>query len=398
MRHSSASSPNRYRWGWPHAADADAVTLGGSSIAIFIVVYAAVVGVFALPWIARATGVTWRSAAILLLIHASWLVFSRVVLARHARTSRRAFDAQVVGNALLGTVLASAFPVLGDAPGTVLWGILILYATTNGALPEFEPSIALQAFHMGVPLATIPIFVVRGAGPWAVGGPVLAAILAAVGYHLAAALSADAHRHRRAAAEAERRASELRLARDLHDVVGSTLGTVKAYADVLASSAPDVATPLSSVAQGGLDDLRAVIDALAPPREAGLRGTLEAIARRLSRPTVEIDVAGDEPPAMPGAMRVAAARIVQEAVFNAIRHGGAARVAVAFQAERGTLRLEISDDGRGFDVESARAGDGRGLAAIQARASELGGDVAITSRPGATSIVARLLLARRQPA
>lgn len=381
----------RYRWSWSHVPDAP--ELIGASPVVAVGSYAATLAAFALPVVQRATGVSLSSVAAVLAGHAAWLVFAATVLLPRAKTSKRAFDAIVIGNALISTTCATAFAVLGDSPASVLWGAVILYATMNGALFDFEPSIALQVIHVSVPLATIPIFELHSHGAWGVAGPVIAALFAAVGYHQCAFNFAIARANRRAIEErlvaAERVAHELRLARDLHDVVGSTLGTVKLYADMLADQSP-IATPLSSVAQDGLDDLRAVLDALAPPAGEGLESTVTAIARRLVPPGVDVAITGTWP-AVDGPVRVAVARIVQEALFNAIRHGGAKQIAIAASGDPGTLRIEVRDDGRGFAVEEATAG--RGLVAMRTRAQELGGALAIRSRPASgTTIAATFVL------
>lgn len=369
----------------------DAPEIYGPSAYVLVSAHAAVFATFALPIVQRATGISMLAIAAILGVHALWMVVVRCVLIRRARTSKRAFDAIVSGNALSSTICAAAIPVLGDSPAGVLWGALILYATMNGALFDFEPSAVLQAIHVGVPLATIPIFELRGHDAWTVAGPVIAALFAALGYHLTAFNFGIARANRRAVEErlvaAERLAQELRLARDLHDVVGSTLGTVKLYADLLGGANP-IATPLSAVAQDGLDDLRAVLDALAPPSSEGLASTVCAIARRTSPPGVTATVTGTWPEQADGPLRVAVARIVQEALYNAVRHGKATAITISATARGRELDIEVRDDGRGFEP-SAVEGGGRGLAAMRARAEELGGQLVIRSRPGGgTAIVA----------
>lgn len=395
MRRTSERAPNRYRWTWPHAPEAINVAQTRASLGLNLVIYVAAVAVFALPWVERATGIDWPAAATVIGVHAGWVVMSAILIGRRALTSRRAFDVQVVGNVLLGTAVASAFPLLADAPASVLWGFLILYATMNGALAEFEPSITLQAFHVGVPLATIPLFHARGASDWWIAGPVITACMAAMGYHLTASQAAFTRRYRRAALDAERKAAELRLARDLHDVVGSTLGTVKAYADMLTTAAPSVALPLSDVAQHGLDDLRGVLDALAPPRGSGLASTVEAIARRIVVPPIDVEVTGEWPATVDGPVRVAVARIVQEALYNAVRHAKPTAIVVTCVSSSSELCVEVRDNGSGFVPKD---GDGRGLAAMHARASELAGTLMITSDDNGTTITARFPLAMSKAA
>jgi signal transduction histidine kinase len=356
-----------------------------------LVVYGGFIGVFALPWVARVTGITWTEVAILMAAHLGWMLVSAWLVAPRAYTSRRAFDIQVIGNAVLGVAIASAFPVLGNAPGTLLWGALIFYAAMNGTIMDFEPSISLHGLHIAGPLATIPVFLANGAPEWSIAGPLLAALFSASGYHLTATSAADARRFKNLANEAERRAAEQRLARDLHDVVGSTLGTVKAYADMLATAAPAVAIPLSNVAQHGIDDLRGILDALAPPPQADLESAITSIARRLVPPTIEVSVAGNWPTGVAGPLRVGIARIVHEALHNAVRHARPTTIAITCSRSSGAHAIEIRDNGIGF--MPADDSDGRGLATMRARASELAGTLTITSSDSGTAVVATFPLA-----
>jgi signal transduction histidine kinase len=66
-------------------------------------------------------------------------------------------------------------------------------------------------------------------------------------------------------------------------------------------------------------------------------------------------------------------RVLQEALVNARRHSGAGNVEVRLRAGGGTLVAEVTDDGRGFDTASTRAGVG--LSAMRERVEGLGGSV-----------------------
>jgi signal transduction histidine kinase len=83
-------------------------------------------------------------------------------------------------------------------------------------------------------------------------------------------------------------------------------------------------------------------------------------------------------------------RISQEALRNGIAHGGARRLAVSLRRTHDFLHLTISDDGRGFDLETVRHhGGGLGLVSIEERAHVVGGTVRILTRPeqGTTILV-----------
>lgn len=75
-------------------------------------------------------------------------------------------------------------------------------------------------------------------------------------------------------------------------------------------------------------------------------------------------------------------RIVQESMTNVIRHAQASSVAVSLKHEEGALLLEIQDNGRGFDKESAQLGASFGLLGIRERVLVLGGSLAIDTEKG----------------
>ena len=82
-------------------------------------------------------------------------------------------------------------------------------------------------------------------------------------------------------------------------------------------------------------------------------------------------------------------RILQEALANVRRHSAARNVEVGLRTDDQALLIEVSDDGRGFDPESAMAGIG--LSAMRERAEGLGGDFEVRSRPGrGTEITVRI--------
>ena len=75
------------------------------------------------------------------------------------------------------------------------------------------------------------------------------------------------------------------------------------------------------------------------------------------------------------------ARIVREAVGNALRHGGADSVRLTLEATPAGGRLVVRDNGRGFDVDAA-SGLGFGLTSMRERAQALPGSFGLHSEPG----------------
>ena len=85
-------------------------------------------------------------------------------------------------------------------------------------------------------------------------------------------------------------------------------------------------------------------------------------------------------------------RIGQEAITNAARHAGAARIDVELRQERGAVRLRVVDDGQGFDVDAmlSETEGHYGLTGMQERAARIGGRLTISSSGSGTVVEARV--------
>ncbi len=83
---------------------------------------------------------------------------------------------------------------------------------------------------------------------------------------------------------------------------------------------------------------------------------------------------------LPETLRLAAYRVVEEALGNVARHAGASRVEVALGLRQEQLVISVCDDGQGFDAAVVRAG--LGLSSIAARVGSVGGGWRVTSTPG----------------
>jgi signal transduction histidine kinase len=121
---------------------------------------------------------------------------------------------------------------------------------------------------------------------------------------------------------------------------------------------------------GLLPALRSLINTFGEQFEVELRA--DAAVRELDDPAENrIDEA----------IRLAAYRVVEQALANVAKHAGAAHVTVTVELHgRETLAIAVRDDGRGFDP--SRRGDGLGLTSIATRVEAAGGDWDIASAPG----------------
>ena len=196
-----------------------------------------------------------------------------------------------------------------------------------------------------------------------------------------------------------------RIARDLHDgpVQGVSAASLSLEASLLMIGAGDVdrgVDVLSKVRKELADEadaLRALMSGLRPPvlEERGLMPALrEAVTRFGIEQAVETDLVGTLPRPMSSDLETLAYRVVQEALTNAAKHARAGRVVVSVETTTTSLRVEVEDDGRGFDSAMTREflRQGRvGLASMRERVELANGTFVIRSSPGrGTSIVATL--------
>ncbi len=95
---------------------------------------------------------------------------------------------------------------------------------------------------------------------------------------------------------------------------------------------------------------------------------------------VELTVGEGVPDDLPDAVGGELLRVVQEALTNVRRHSEADRVTVSLSATGDQLRIEVSDNGRGFDPENVEFGVG--LRSMRERAGVLDGELRVESEPG----------------
>ncbi|MDQ1136004.1 signal transduction histidine kinase [Microbacterium sp. SORGH_AS 1204] len=210
-----------------------------------------------------------------------------------------------------------------------------------------------------------------------------------------------ATRDRLAAAQREQGvlAERARLAREIHDTVAQGLSSIQML--LYAAERADAAGPgiehvrLARLTAGeGLAEARRFIRELAPPSlHNGLGPALERLAGEWGAreaPAVTVDVASTV--ALPMDAQTALLRIAQGALANIAQHARAGRVSIRLQPVGDLVRLEIADDGDGFDPRSAAVAasgtDSFGLRAMRERVDQLDGRLDVVSAPGAGTTIA----------
>ena len=139
-----------------------------------------------------------------------------------------------------------------------------------------------------------------------------------------------------------------------------------------------------------LQEARAAIGGLRPPvlDDLGLAGGLASLARSIPQVEIDVDLADTR---LPDHVEIAIYRIAQECLQNVVKHAQATNASLTFSVGEDTARLEIVDDGVGFDTfENPLGGDemgGYGLLSMAERAEIVGGRLNIRSRPGSGTAV-----------
>ena len=190
-------------------------------------------------------------------------------------------------------------------------------------------------------------------------------------------------------------AERARISRDIHDTIAQALSSIRllAHAGAGRTEDPDAARTLAQVetlAGDSLADVRRIVAALAPA-ELDDDALAAALQRMLDRIRDETGLQGelhvdDSLPILPTDVEVALLRTAQSALANVRLHARASRVVMSLIDTDDTVRLDILDDGTGFDQpaweQDADAGSSYGLRFMRARLRELGGGLDIESTPG----------------
>jgi PAS domain S-box-containing protein len=187
-----------------------------------------------------------------------------------------------------------------------------------------------------------------------------------------------------------------RLARELHDslsqaLYGIALGahTAITYLDSNRDKVANALDYVLGLAEGALIEMRALILELRPEylEKEGLVGALTrqvaAVRARHGLP-VTADLCGEPDAGLE--LKETLYRIAQEALHNTVRHAQATQVDLRLVCDAGALRLEICDDGVGFNPAGDFPGH-LGLRSMRERAARLGGTLSIQSTPGSGTCI-----------
>jgi signal transduction histidine kinase len=328
--------------------------------------------------------------------HAVLLSVSGLVLA-----VRRRWPTAVFGIVAAASVVyyAAGYP---DGPG---WVGLFVALYTLTAYGDGRRSLRIAAGSLAVLavvwLLTADLSPPDGAG-WVffrIGTAVMAAALGE-SVRMRRVLAAEAQERadwaeRTREEEARRRADaeRLRIAREVHDTVAHAIAIINVQAGVTAHvldkrprQARETLVTIEQTSARALRELRATLGVLTDATDdrrsptPGL-GQVEELAGMAREAGLDVKVEVDLPPGeLPGAVDIAAYRILQESITNVIRHAGPARVSVSVAGGVDDVRIRVVDNGRGASRPSAD-GAGRGIVGMRERCELLGGHLTAGPRP-----------------
>ena len=306
--------------------------------------------------------------------------YGLAVAAALALAARRIWP---VATLVVATFATSLYLVLRYPYGPILLSLLVAVYTVARYVPMRR---ALVAAAVALVVLMAHILVGQGVGPGLVGivpGSAWVVVPFAIG--VAVRLHREtAARERIQLARTHADQERLRVAQEVHDVVGHGLSAITMQAEIalhLLDRQPEQAGPalsaISRTSREALEDLRVTLalvrrsdgdDARAPL--PGLVRLDDLVARMSdSGVSVRVHTAGQRRP-LKSAVDLTAYRVVQESLTNVLRHAGAATALVRLGYLPGELTVEVTDTGRGG---AADAPPGHGLAGMRERVTALGG-------------------------
>ncbi len=307
---------------------------------------------------------------------------------------------------MAGFVLLSAVTVgllLADADaGTLPMVLLVATFLLGASRPVME--VVAGTLLVEVSLVVLLLSDVEGFDPPdALGSGIAYAVAGALGWALQTrrrrieGFEVEQEEATRQAAADER----LRIAQELHDVVAHSLGVIAVQAGVglhVMDTEPEEARRalehISRMSRSSLTEIRWLLgrvrDSDGNPAYTPAPGLsdLVRLVHDVGGAGLEVDLHIDgELDAVPPGVGLAAYRITQEALTNAVRHAGAQRADVHVGLEPGVLAVEVVDDGRGGEPTPG----GHGLVGMYERAAVYGGTVEAGPGPdGGFRVLARL--------
>ena len=194
-----------------------------------------------------------------------------------------------------------------------------------------------------------------------------------------------------------------RIGRELHDDINQRLAMLSLELEQLQGNPSEVQTRVQDLRNRTTEisnDVQALSHELHSSKleylgvVAGIKSWCKEFGQRQR---MEIDFRHEVSSALQLEVGLCLFRVLQEALHNAAKYSGVKRIEVQLTEHSNEVHLMVNDQGRGFDIETARRGRGLGLANMQERVKLLNGAISIESKPsGGTSIRVKIPLRSEQ--
>jgi signal transduction histidine kinase len=199
----------------------------------------------------------------------------------------------------------------------------------------------------------------------------------------------------------------LRVAQEVHDIVGHGLAAIKMQADValhVLAKKPEQAElaldAISRTSSQALDELRATLAAVRDTGGDGGRSPAPSVARldelrqRMGEAGLHVEVRIEgEPRELPAVVDLTGYRIVQESLTNVLRHSAAKEVTVVIRYEERALVVSATNP---LTEPARHIGDGSGIAGMRHRVLDLGGTFSAGPADGRFEVTATIPIGGRE--
>tara|TARA_Y100001933_G_scaffold264414_1_gene329921 strand:- start:8902 stop:10881 length:1980 start_codon:yes stop_codon:yes gene_type:complete len=178
-----------------------------------------------------------------------------------------------------------------------------------------------------------------------------------------------------------------RIAKDLHDGLGSLLSSVKSHFTAMVDGTNanvEIVEKTQSLIDHACTEVRRISHNMMPHALSisGLEDGIKDIAERLTISGYEVSLEINDLPKMDSTKQVMVYRLVQEIVSNIKKHAEASSIFIQLYAHNDQVHLTIEDDGKGFDPEKIKDKKGLGLKNIESRVAYLNGEIDWDSEKG----------------
>jgi hypothetical protein len=183
-----------------------------------------------------------------------------------------------------------------------------------------------------------------------------------------------------------------RIGRDLHDDIGSTLGSISIYSEVAKSTSgdhrTDVLDKIGEASREMLEKLNDIVWSINPDNDSleRMEKRMRSYAAMLLNPlgiAFDLTLSSDDPTArLDMEHRRHLFLIFKEALHNAAKYAECRQINIVLAEQNGLIQMEIRDDGKGFDPFTSKGYNGNGLDSMKERAKAIHANLHIDSRPG----------------